>query len=179
MTDQTVPIMPSDAAIERPNRWLHVRLPRPLSEAEWTIFEAQARIFARYVAGTLGEWTALGHDYDPPAYVFFAPELSADRTVATLPIGGGWSVGTRALFENGASFLLWQHFPHELQMEIEEGLSEPHDGVVETAWRPAHRREVVAGETAGFLGHPGSEHPSALDRVRRALWWVSGVLPPG
>lgn len=163
---------------ERPNRWLHVRLPRPLSEAEWAMFQAQVRVFERYVTSTLADWAALGHDYAPPAYVFFPPELSEDRTVATLPLGGDWSLGTRALFENGATFMLWQHYPHELQMEIEEGLSEPHEGAIATEWRRAHRREVMAGETLGFLGHPGAEHPGTLDRVRSALWWVSGVLPP-
>lgn len=164
--------------IERPNRWLHVRLPRPFTGEELEIFRAHAAIFRTYVTATLVRWGDLGHYYKAAHYVFFEPELSADGTTATLPIGGTWNLGTRALFEHGASFMLWQHFPHDLQIVAEEGLSEAHDGVVGTEWRPAHRREIAEGETHGYLGQPAAEHPNALDRVRRALWWVSGVLPP-
>ncbi len=167
--------MTTDTA--RPDRWLHLRLPRPYTAAEWERFQAQARIFAAYVNATLGEWQALGFGSGAPAYRFFPAEQSADRTVATLPIGGAWTLASRSLFESGAAYLLWQHFPAELQAEAEEGLSEQHDGTEETHWRPARRLELPHPESHAATLDDADEHPSVLDTARRALWWVSGILP--
>lgn len=108
-----------------PNRWLHLRNPDGFSEAEWTLFQAHCRVWVDLVKSLLANWTALGHSYEPPHYEFFEPELSPDRTVATLPIGGGWTVGSRATIENGLSYVLWWYMPIGLQLKLEEGLTEP------------------------------------------------------
>ncbi|MEO8505498.1 MAG: hypothetical protein ABI609_16505 [Acidobacteriota bacterium] len=161
------------------NRWLHLRLPRPYTATEWERFQAQAGIFRAYVEATLASWSSLGFGHDAPIYRFFAPELSADRTTATLPIGGNWTLASRALFETGASYLLWQHFPTDLQTTAEEGLTEEHDGTSETHWRPARRLELPHADSHADTLDDSHEHPSVLDTARRALWWVSGILPRG
>lgn len=165
-----------------PNRWLHVRLPRPFTEVEFDSFCAQAEIWCKYVQATLDVWPRLGETYPAPRYEFFAPELSADRCVATLPVGGEWTLGTRSLFENADSRLLWQHLPIELQLEGEEGITETIAEQQVTHWRPLLRREAAtpppaldASETASTLG--ADAHPDRLSPIKRALLWVGGVLP--
>lgn len=165
------------ALTARPDRWLHLRLPRPFTPVEFAMFQAHAAVFEAYVDATLAAWGSFGFGHDAPQYVFFPPELSADSRVATLPIGGTWTLTSRALFETGAAYLLWQHFPFDLQAAAEEGLTEEHAGERETHWRPARRLELPHSEShAGDL-EAGEAHPAILDTARRALWWVSGIMP--
>ncbi len=165
------------ALTARPDRWLHLRLPRPFTEAEVEMFRAHAAVFRAYVDASLAAWRSFGFGHDAPTYVFFPTELSADRTVATLPIGGTWTLTSRALFETGAAYLLWQHLPYELQAVAEEGLSEEHDGERETHWRPARRLELPHSESHAGELDAGEAHPSVFDTAKRALWWVSGIVP--
>lgn len=165
------------ATTARPNRWLHLKLQRPFSEAEFEKFKAQSRIWNAYVKSTLEVWQSLGIDHQAPVYRYFPPELSADRTIATLPIGGDWTLASRALFEAGASYLLWQHYPAEVQLAAEEGLTEEHGGLSETHWRPARRLGLPHADSHAEQLEEPHQHPSVLDTARRALWWVSGILP--
>lgn len=167
--------MPETTAL--PNRWLHLKFQRAFSDAEFELFKAQARIWVAYVRATLEVWPGLGIAHQAPVYRFFPPELSADRTTATLPIGGDWTLASRALFEAGASYLLWQHFPAEVQRASQEGLSEEHGGATETHWRPARRFGLPHADSHAEQLPASHEHPSVLDTARRALWWVSGILP--
>ena len=165
------------ALTARPDRWLHLRLARPFTDGEFEMFRAHAGVFRAYVEASLAAWRGFGFGHDAPTYVFFPPELSADGTVATLPIGGTWTLTSRALFETGAAYLLWQHFPYELQSAAEEGLSEEHDGERETHWRPARRLELPHSESHAGELDSGEAHPGILDTAKRALWWVSGIVP--
>src|SRR5258705_7748212 len=125
------------ALTARPDRWLPLRLPRPFSDVEVEMFRAHTAVFRAYVEASLAAWRDFGFGHDAPTYVFYPPEISADRRVATLPIGGTWTLTSRALFETGAAYLLWQHFPFDLQAVAQEGLSEEHDGARETHSPPA------------------------------------------
>jgi hypothetical protein len=106
------------------NRWLHVRHPRGFTPEQFDCFKAHCRVWQAYVEAVLREWEHF-RDYPAPRYEFFEPTLSADRRVATLPVGGEWVLGTRAEFENAGSRLLWERFPLEFQLELEEGITEP------------------------------------------------------
>lgn len=159
-----------------PNRWLHLRLPRAFTPQEEAAFAAQAKVFEAYVEATLAAWTAFGYAELPPRYAFFPVELSDDRTTATLPLGGDWTLRSRALFESGASYLLWQHFPLAFLDEAEEGLTEEHGGERETHWRRLARSTPHPEAQLAEVGE-AHEHPSVLDTARRALWWVSGIVP--
>ena len=163
----------------RANRWIHLKLPRAFTPDEFHQFTAHAQIWRRYVEATLEVWSELGHGHPAPEYEFFFPELSEDGAVATLPVGGDWTLASRALFEVGATYLLWQHFPAALQSEAQEGLTEEHDGLTETHWRPARRIEVPHAEAQPLAWPEAHHHPKVLDTARRALWWISGILPPG
>lgn len=125
-----------------PNRWLHVRLADGFSDKDWESFRVHCRVWRAWVEALLANWKGLGHDYEPPQYEFFPPELSPDRTIASLPIGGDWTVGSRATIENGLSYMLWCFMPIETQLKLEEGITEP--DLVEpkrlvTNWRKALR----------------------------------------
>jgi hypothetical protein len=163
----------------RPNRWIHLRLPRAFTADEFHQFTAHAQIWRRYVEATLELWSELGHGHSAPAYEFFLPELSDDGSTASVPVGGDWTLASRALFEIGATHLLWQHFPIQLQNEAEEGLTEEHDGIKETHWRPARRIELPRAEAQPLDWPEAHHHPNVLDTARRALWWISGILPRG
>ena len=106
-----------------PNRWLHVRLARGFTAEEFACFRAHCRVWQAYVEVVLANW-AYFHKGKPPAYAFFEPELSADRTIATLPVGGEWTLASRSDFEDSHSRLLWQRFPLQFQFAIDEGITE-------------------------------------------------------
>ena len=110
-------------AVGQPNRWMRVRHPSTFSEGEFEFFKAHCRVFRAYVEAALAEpllWGAPSLRYE-----FFEPTLSPDRTVASLPLGGEWTLATRAEFENARSYMLWDHFAIPLKFQFEEGLTEP------------------------------------------------------
>lgn len=122
-----------------PDRWMHLRRPTPFDEQHFRIFQASAGLLAAYAGAFLHNATVfIGPDHPSLEYVFFPCELSGDRTVMTLPIGGPRSLGSRAYIENGASYLLWQRLPHQILATIEEGITESlsKDGPAASSWRP-------------------------------------------
>lgn len=153
-----------------PNRWLHVRLKREFTQDEFEMFCAHAEVWRDLVEAHLSRWRRLGNDYDPPKYEYFAPLLSADRRVATLPLGGEFTLGTRATFENGFSHFLWINFPLAFQLEAEEGITETIGSPpAATNWRPALVREPAprsAGSIDPVLGRVFNLRRSRLRRVR-------------
>lgn len=121
-----------------PNRWLHVRYSKGFSPELWALFHAHCRVFEAHARALLDNWSELGQGESPPDYEFFPPELSDDRTVASLPLGGESTLGSRCIIENACSPLLWQFMPLEVQLHLEEGLTEPHltkEGKFTTNWR--------------------------------------------
>ena len=114
------------SASTAPDRWLHLRHPSGFSAEQFALFVAHAAIFQGYVEALLQNWQALPFHAGHPSlsYVFFPPTLSGDRLVATLPLGGARTLGTRAQIENLSSYMLWQFFPPEFLKDLEEGVTE-------------------------------------------------------
>jgi hypothetical protein len=107
-----------------PNRWLRLRHPEGFSDDMFARFRAGARVWAAYVAAVLAE------EYRPGdvQYQVFEPEISADRTVVSLPIGGTQTLGSRSDFEDVHAYLLSRFMPLEFRRDLEEGITEP-DGI--------------------------------------------------
>lgn len=125
-----------------PNRWLHLRHPRGFTDERFEQFCAHCRTWIAYVRELLTNWSLLGPGRGlAPAYQFFEPELSQDRLTATLPLGGEQNLGSRALIEDGCSRLLWQFFPLDFIVDLEEGLTETLD---RTAGPQTHWRRVLS-----------------------------------
>ena len=122
-----------------PDRWMHLRHPDGFGPEAWQIFQANCRIFAAYVHATLAEADALDLRAAPghpdPAYTFHPPTLSPDRAVASLPISGPSTLGTRGRFENASAWMLSDHLLLSFRLRCEEGLTEPKISP-QTAWRP-------------------------------------------
>jgi hypothetical protein len=119
------------------HRVLHIRHPDGLSEEMYLRFLAGCRLFEAYVKAVLSEWGRLpdaGPERVVGEYIFGAPRLSADRGVASLPIDGEGTLGSRAAFENASSYLLSAFFPSEFKQLVEEGLTES-TGDGRTYWR--------------------------------------------
>jgi hypothetical protein len=122
-----------------PNRWMRLRQPARFTDDTFDVFCASCESLKGYANALLANWHRFpGHSTHPSvAYTFFSPELSADRTIASLPIGGGQLLGTRVAIENMCSYMLWQHLPMEFMEGLEEGLTEtidPSKGF-QTNWR--------------------------------------------
>ena len=122
-----------------PNRWLHLRRDDGFTEELFDVFCAGSEVFVAHAIALLRVWRRLPWNRSHPEieYAFFPPELSPDRKVATLPIGGPSTVGTRAAIENGLSYLLWQHIPAKFMAGVAEGLTETLDSSSgsQTSWR--------------------------------------------
>jgi hypothetical protein len=78
---------------QKPNQWLHLKHPDGFDDKRFAEFEAHCRTFEAYVQTALNNTQYLSNlktcvGEPPVRYIFFPPELSDDRKVATLPIGG-------------------------------------------------------------------------------------------
>lgn len=125
---------------EKPNRWLHLKHPDGFDDELFAEFEAHCRIFENHIQTVLGNvhhlWNLKRSVGETPVrYVFFQPELSSDRKIATLPIGGENTLGTRASFENGLSWMLWYYMPVGFKRDLEEGITEDFGTGKQTNWR--------------------------------------------
>lgn len=129
-----------------PNRWLHLRHPDSFNAEMYALFLCHTRIWRAYVEALLLEWPQMPQHFGTPApaYEFYPPELSHDRTVASLPLGGPWTLGSRAAIEDGCSHLLWQYFPVPFLFGLDEGLTEStfaDPSQLQTNWRKATRAQ--------------------------------------
>jgi hypothetical protein len=143
-----------------PNRWMRLRRAVPFPQEEFDCFCAHALAFAAYASTWLQNWSRIpAHSKHPSVeYAFFPPEVSQDRLVVSLPIGGASTLSTRAALENGSSYMLWQFLPTKSMEGLEEGLTEtidPAKGPV-TSWR-------LPSETIGFA----NASPEFRQRVAR------------
>jgi hypothetical protein len=120
-----------------PDRWLHLRHAEGFSPEMFERFRSGCVLWDAYVQANIRERERLGTNDGTPRYVCFPPELSPDRRVASLPVAGHQTLGSRARFENGASYLLREFFPFEFGKGLEEGLTEDlGDGRgPQTSWR--------------------------------------------
>ena len=111
--------------MNEPNRWLHLRHPQGFTDEDFERFRAHCEVWQAYVSAVLANWSLLvTNTGQAPNYIFFEPELSPDRKIATLPVGGDSNLGSRSMFENGASRMLSEYFPWDFKQQLEEGLTE-------------------------------------------------------
>ena len=130
-----------------PNRWLRLRHPQGFDNEGFALFQVHVAIFRWYVEALLVHFQKLPYYQSHPEiqYVFFAPEISSDRQVVSLPLGGKRTLATRGKIENWSSYMLWQFFPKDFLQELEEGLTETivtENGPV-TTWREPCRGLVL------------------------------------
>jgi len=90
------------------------------------VFCASAEVFVAHASALLHVYRRLPRRSDHPEvrYTFHAPELSTDKTVASLKISGDNTVGTRADIEVGCSYILWQYFPMHFMEGLQQGRTE-------------------------------------------------------
>jgi hypothetical protein len=151
--------MSDDVAPVVPDRWMHLRRPGGFSDRHFDIFRASAGVLAAYAAAFLREAsTLIGEGHPPLEYTFFPAEISPDRRMMTLPIGGARTLGSRAYIENAASYLLWQRLPHQILGELEEGITESlgTDSPPEASWRTLSHFLFLRPEAIDILRSRGS-----------------------
>lgn len=120
-----------------PDRWLHLRHPEGFDQARFDAFCAFCRIWTKFVEATLEERKyILGLERGDVEYIFFDPILSADRKVASLPIGGTNTLGSRSHFENQHWRRAWENFPYPFLSDAQEGITEDIGHGPQTNWRP-------------------------------------------
>ena len=113
---------------------MRLRHPDGFTPERFEQFCAQCRVFRAYVEASLAEATIL--KCGAGSYVFFEPELSEDRSTASLPLGGWGTLGSRHEFQNASSWMLWHHFPLAFLAQLEEGLTENIGNGSQTNWWP-------------------------------------------
>lgn len=124
----------SDAFV--PNRWLHLRHAEGFSDDLFCRFEAGCRLWLSFARTCIDERRRLGEVLGEVDYRAGSPALSADRRVATLPVGGPWTLGSRSAFEDGSAWLLSHFMTHPDTLHIEQGLTEDIGQGPATSWRP-------------------------------------------
>jgi hypothetical protein len=120
-----------------PLRIMHIRHRRPFTDVEFAQFAAHCDIFRAFVEAVFRNWAAIRtyHNYPAPRYEFGEPTLSPDRLIASLPIRGEQTLGSRSEIENMSSYMLWQFFAPEFRSDLEEGITEDFGTGMRTTWR--------------------------------------------
>jgi hypothetical protein len=108
------------------DRWLHIRQPAGFSEEMFRVFCASAEVFVAHASALLRVYKQLPRRsaHSDVQYTFHAPELSSDKTVASLRISGANTVATRSDIEIGCCYILWQFFPTSFMSGLEQGRTE-------------------------------------------------------
>ena len=131
-----------------PNRWMRLRQPAGFTPADFDCFCAHTEAFVSYSRSWLQNWHRVPGRTDHPKveYLFFPPEMSQDRQVLSLPIGGASTLSTRAALENGSSYMLWQFMPAQCMEGLEEGFTEALASTesAQTNWR-------LPSQSVGFV----------------------------
>ena len=117
-----------------PDRQLHLKHPDGFDDDMFARFKAGCRVWTAYVHAVLAEDL---HQLGQVEYVVGDPTLSTDRTIATLPISGDWTIGARAHFEDAASPMLYEFLPFHFVIHTHEGLTEDRGDGPQTSWRKA------------------------------------------
>jgi len=138
---------------------MHLRHPDGFDDDHFEQFRAHCEVWRAYVCAVTANWAVLQSKGQPPEYEFFPPERSQDRRVVTLPVGGYHTLGSRAIFEDAAAWLLSDFFPLPFKLLLEEGLTESlrGDRGPETFWRP-----LVDRSKSGTRSLLPPRHPRSL-----------------
>ena len=64
-------------------------------------------------------WRNLGLTGEPPVWQFGAPEIAADRSTASLPLGNSLTYGHAKLFLDSFPQELYSHFPLDFRADLE------------------------------------------------------------
>jgi hypothetical protein len=150
-----------------PDRWLRLRHPEGFSAEMFDCFRSGCTLWLAYVQVRMRERERLQINEGAPQYTAFAPELSADGLVASLPLAGRSTLGSRARYENFASYLLREFFPFDFSQRLEEGLTEDvGDGRgYQTSWRSPARLLMSSAsgrETCPRCGDASAIHPKLV-----------------
>jgi len=117
------------------NRWLRLRHPEGFSVEMFDCFRSGCALWLAYVNVSIQERERLQINDGAPQYTAFPPELSDDRLVASLPLAAHSTLGSRARYEDLASYLLRDFFPFVFSERLEEGLTEDIGRGFQTNWR--------------------------------------------
>ena len=102
-------------------RLLLLRHPDGFPEAEWRSFVAQCRVWRATIEATVESWDdlSMGRLAIPrPLYRFGEPELSADHTLATLPLDGELAPAAASALEPGVPAALYHDFPLWFRLDL-------------------------------------------------------------
>jgi hypothetical protein len=99
-----------------------LRHPDGFPDPEWRSFVAQCRVWRATIEAMVESWDdlSMGRLAIPrPAYRFAEPELSADRTLATLPLDGELAPAAASALEPGVPAALYHDFPLWFRLDLE------------------------------------------------------------
>jgi hypothetical protein len=99
-------------------------------EAQFRSFVAQCRVWRATIEATVAHWDdlSMGRLGIPrPRYQFGEPELSADRTLAILPLGGELAPAARSVLEPDVPEALHHDFPLWFRLALEVARSDDDD----------------------------------------------------
>ena len=130
-----------------PNRWFLLRHPEGFPEPLFRAFRAQCRIWRATLEATVESWDDLSYGrlaVPKPRYEFGEPDLSEDRTIASLALGGELSHGAMKILEDDFPHALMHDFPLWFRLDLELGRRDLLGWFPETRWWPAVDPEKAA-----------------------------------
>ena len=171
-----------------PTDWFRIRHPDPFSREAVAAFRASCVIYRARIQAILQHWDELPTvgTGPKPVVTFFAPEISRDGRVLSLPVRiENKTLSSRSLFQSTASRELYAYLPVAVIVGIEVGLTEPAlqgSGWRNDWWNPHQDNSMKPEEAFRKLGFTIKANPESPGRAhvvpgwrRRFQWFIAGL----
>ena len=128
------------------DRWYYLRHPEGFSDDLFSCVVSGLAAWQADVEARVRHWHHSGLGGTPPEYEWYPAELSADRLMVTIPVGGKGTYGSYHLFEETPPKDLWRYLPGWFVIDLESGRRDTAGWYPEVAWTscyPPEEREAA------------------------------------
>jgi hypothetical protein len=120
------------------NRWYYLRHPEGFSAELFECVISGLALWRTDIEARLRHWTQLGVGGVVPQYEWYAAELSDDKKLITIPVGGDGSYGSYHLLEETVPEMFRRYLPPWFVVDLETGRRDTAGWFPEITWVPCY-----------------------------------------
>jgi len=123
------------------DRWYYLRHPDGFSDELFSCVVSGLATWRNDVEARLRHWVHSGLSGAAPEYEWYPAELSEDRKVTTIPVGGKGTYGSYHLFEETIPKELWRYLPSWFVIDLDAGRRDEAGWFPDISWSPCYPPE--------------------------------------
>ena len=120
------------------DRWYYLRHPERFSDELFACVVSGLEFWRNDVEARIRHWAHTGVSGPAPEYEWYEAELSPDRSLVTVPVGGKGTYGSYHLFEERIPKELWRYLPNWFVIDLEAGRRDSGGWFPEASWTPCY-----------------------------------------